>query len=137
VWGRIDLCISVVMPISDEFIDKCQQRTSHRMGEKRTFLQPPRAQIGIVLAFPDFPVMTEQSLLKCSSMRTLGSCPGRIATGVLQSGPGQDEQMSMTESGSTYNLEPPCCTCSRHTWHSCEQRQGSVPDRRRPRSAGI
>jgi len=34
---------------------------SHRIGEKRTFLQPPFAQTGIVLALPDFPVMTKQS----------------------------------------------------------------------------
>lgn len=62
-------------------------RTSHRIGENSTFLQFRLAQTGIVLTFPDLPVITGQSLLKCSSIRTFGSWPGRIATGVLQNGP--------------------------------------------------
>ena len=57
------------------------------MGEKSTLPHFGRAQWGVVLALPDLPVMTEHSLLKCRSMRTFGSCPGGMATGVLQSGP--------------------------------------------------
>lgn len=69
------------------------------MGEKRTFLQATLAQTGIVLALPDLPVMTEQSLVRWSSIRTLGSWPGRTATGVLQSGPGEVSERNCQRGG--------------------------------------
>jgi hypothetical protein len=65
----------------------CALQPSHRMGEKRTFLQLGRVQTGRVLALLSLPVVTGHSLSKCSSMRTFGSCPGRAATGVEHNGP--------------------------------------------------
>lgn len=60
--------------------------TVHLIGEKRTFLQFPLAQTRDGLAFV-LPVITEHSLVKCASIRTFGSSPTGIATGVLHKGP--------------------------------------------------
>ena len=60
--------------------------TSQRMGANRTLPHFALAQCGPDDAFV-FPVITEHSVLICRSMRTFGSCPGGMATGVLQSGP--------------------------------------------------
>lgn len=49
-----------------------ERRTSQRIGEKRTFLQLPRAQVGVDLDLT-LPVTTEHSFSKCMSIRTFGS----------------------------------------------------------------
>ena len=56
------------------------------MGENRTFPHFGRAQVGVDFALLDLPVITEHCVLICCSMRMLGSCPGGMATGVLQRG---------------------------------------------------
>jgi len=63
-----------------------RMRTSHRIGENKTLPHLARAQVGV-----DFltarPNITEHSLLKCSSILALGSCPTLMATGSLHRGP--------------------------------------------------
>jgi hypothetical protein len=63
----------------------CCLHDVQRIGENKTFLQVGRAQSGVDFALT-LPVTTEHSLSRCMSIRKLGSCPGRIETGILHSG---------------------------------------------------
>lgn len=56
------------------------------MGEMRTLRHFVFAQVGFDLAF-GLPVMMVQSVVKCLSIRILGSSPGGIEMTSLQSGP--------------------------------------------------
>lgn len=72
--------------MNKNFIHLWKEHTVQRIGENKTFLQVGRAQSGVVFALT-LPVTTEHSLSRCMSIRTLGSCPGRTATGILHNGP--------------------------------------------------
>ena len=77
---------------SNQHLNK-EQRTSQRIGEKRTFLQLPLAQVGVDFDLT-LPVTTEHSLSRCMFIRIFGSWPGRTATGVLQRGPNRKSHMN-------------------------------------------
>lgn len=63
----------------------CCLQVSHLIGEYRTLLHFRFAQVGFFFT-GTLPVMTSHSLVKCLSIRMLGSCPGGMAIGVLHSG---------------------------------------------------
>jgi hypothetical protein len=64
-----------------------RELTSHCIWANRTFPHFGLAHLGVVLAFCDRPVMTEQSMARWRSILILGSSPGGMGTGSLQRGP--------------------------------------------------
>ena len=118
---------------------KEEWHTSQRIGEKRTFLQLPLAQMGVDFDLA-LPVTTEHSFSKCMSIRTFGSWPGRIATGVLQSGPSGKCYMSRYIAVSldqTYSWERFYYICSCHISDTCEHRPWNGPGRKKVHSDSI
>lgn len=58
--GRIVLGISIKL-MSNHFEQILLRLTTHRMGEKRTFLHVPLAHLGVAFDFSCFPLIMEHS----------------------------------------------------------------------------
>ena len=65
--------------------------TSHCICANRSFPHLGLEHFGVVLAFCDRPVVTEQSIARWRSILMLGSSPGGMGTGSLQRGPEHNE----------------------------------------------
>ena len=88
-WWHFYMRVITGQMIYSWFAKQKGELTSHCIWANKSFPHLGLAHFGVALAFCDRrPVMTEQSTARWRSILILGSSPGGMGTGSLQSGPG-------------------------------------------------